>query len=232
MKGPMRGPRKPLVTYRDYKRFDNQVFNLRVRDTLDSIPIIVQKDFSLFNSTVKHILNKQAPLKQKYPRANDAPFTSKNLRKAIIKRSRLKKGLNRNRKDENWLSYKTKRNLCVKILRQNNKSYYAKIDTKAVYDKKRFWKVVKPMFSNKVQNNVKSDEKEVAEILNDYFITITQTLGISHENKGNSVKCQMQSSCEGIIRHFQSHPSIHHFDEPRASFSIKGLGRDLGGKNG
>ena len=53
-----------------------------------------------------------------------------------------------------------------------------------------------------------SDEKEVAEILNDYFINITQTLGTLQENKGNPVKYQKQSSCEGIIKHFQLHPSI------------------------
>ena len=163
-------------------------------------------------------MNKQAPLKQKYIRANDEPFMSKNLRKAIMKRSRLKNRFNKNRTDENWLAYKTQRNLCVKILRENKKSYYAKIDTKAICDNKRFWKVVKPLFSNKVQtsscitllenNIVNSDEKEVAEILNDYFINITQTLGTSQENKGNPVKYQKQSSCEGIIKHFQSHPSI------------------------
>ena len=217
LKGSFHKKKPKIFTYRDYKKFDNQVFNFKVREAIGSVPNI-QTDFNLFNSTVKDILNKQAPLKQKYLRDNDAPFMSKNLRKAIMKRSRLKNRFNKNRTDENWLAYKTQRNLCVKILRENKTSYYAKIDTKAVCDNKRFWKVVKPLFSNKVQTNscitllenniLNSDEKEVAEILNDYFINITQTLGTLQENKGNPVKYQKQSSCEGIIKHFQLHPSI------------------------
>ena len=167
------------------------MFNLKVREAIDSVPNI-PTDFSLFISTVRYILNKQAPFKQKYIRAKDAPFMSKNLRKAIMKRSRLKNRFNKDRTDENWLPYRTQRNLCVKILRENKKSYYAKIDRKAVCDNKRFWKVVKPLFSNKVQtsscitllenNIVNSDEKEVAEILNDYFTNITQTLGTLQES--------------------------------------------------
>ena len=167
------------------------MFNLKVREAIDSVPNI-PTDFSLFISTVRYILNKQAPFKQKYIRAEDAPFMSKNLRKAIMKRSRLKNRFNKDRTDENWLPYRTQRNLCVKILRENKKSYYAKIDRKAVCDNKRFWKVVKPLFSNKVQtsscitllenNIVNSDEMEVAEILNDYFTNITQTLGTLQES--------------------------------------------------
>ena len=53
-----------------------------------------------------------------------------------------------------------------------------------------------------------SDEKEVAEILNDYFTNITQALCTSQESKGSPIKYQKQSSCEGLIEHFQSHPSI------------------------
>ena len=217
LKGSFQKKKPKIITYRDYKKFGNQIFNLKVREAIDSVTNI-QTDFSLFNSTVKYILNKQAPLKQKYIRANDAPFMSKYLMKAIMKRSRLKNRFTKTSTDENWLACKTQRNLCVKILRENKKSYYAKIDTKAVGDNKRFWTVVKPLFSNKVQtsscitllenNIVNSDEKEVADILNDYFTNITQTLGTSQESKGSPVKYQKQSSCEGIIEHFQSHPSI------------------------
>ena len=36
-------------------------------------------------------LNKHAPLKRKYVRANEAPFMTKELHKAIMKRSKLRK---------------------------------------------------------------------------------------------------------------------------------------------
>ena len=49
---------------------------------------------------------------------------------------------------------------------------------------------------------------EVGEILNDYVVYIAQALGILQENKNNPVKCPIESPCEGIIKHFQSHLSI------------------------
>ena len=65
--------------------------------------------------------------------------------------SRLKSIFNRTRANENWTAYERQKNLCVKILRQNKKTYYAQLDTKVVNENKKFWKTVKPLFSNKVQ---------------------------------------------------------------------------------
>ena len=39
---------------------------------------------------VFHIFNKHAPIKRKYIRANEAPFMTKDLHKAIMKRSKLR----------------------------------------------------------------------------------------------------------------------------------------------
>ena len=62
----------------------------------------------------------------------------KELRQANMKRIRLKNNFNKAWTDENWAAYKTQRNLCVKILRQNKRSYYAQLDPKIVSDNKRF----------------------------------------------------------------------------------------------
>ena len=96
-------------------------------------------DFTLFNSTVECILNKMARLKKKYLRANDGPFMTSELRKTIMKRSNLKNKFNKIRTNENWAAYKRQRNLCVGVLRQNKKSYYARLDPKTVSDNKKFW---------------------------------------------------------------------------------------------
>ena len=93
------------------------------------------------------------PLKKKYLRANDGPFMIRELRKAIMKRSRLKNSFNKVRTNENRAAHKKQRNLCVKILRQNKKSCYAQLDPKVVSDNKKFRKTVKPLFSNKIQSN-------------------------------------------------------------------------------
>ena len=43
-----------------------------------------------FNETVNITLEKHAPTKKKYERANQAPFTTKTLRKEIMKKWRLR----------------------------------------------------------------------------------------------------------------------------------------------
>ena len=61
----------------------------------------MKEDFNTFDSTVKSILDKQAPLKKKYLRANDGPFMTKERRKANMKRTRVKSNFNNTRANEN-----------------------------------------------------------------------------------------------------------------------------------
>ena len=211
-----KGPR--IITYRDYSKFDNHVFREKVGEELNSKPLMKQ-NFNIFDSSVKSILNEQAPLKKKYLRANDGPFMTKELRKANMKRTRLKNCFNKTRTNENWAAFKRQRNLCVKILRQNKRSYYAQLDPKVVSDNKRFWKTVKPLFSNKIQSStcitllengiVESDEGKVAEILNNYFVNITETLGIADEHRQEPLNDHMDDPCLRTVKRFQEHPSIH-----------------------
>ena len=136
-----------------------------------------------------------------------------------MKRTRLKNCFNKTRTNENWAAFKRQRNLCVKILRQNKRSYYAQLDPKVVSDNKRFWKTVKPLFSNKIQSStcitllengiVESDEGKVAEILNDYFVNTTETLGVADEHRQEPLNDHMDDPCLRTVKRFQEHPSIH-----------------------
>ena len=54
-----KGPR--IITYRDYSKFDNHVFREKVGEELNSKPLMKQ-NFNIFDSSVKSILNEQAPL--------------------------------------------------------------------------------------------------------------------------------------------------------------------------
>ena len=50
-------------------------------------------------------LNKHAPLKKKFLRHNNKPFTTKDLRKQIMIRSKLRNIFNKNQNYENWRKY-------------------------------------------------------------------------------------------------------------------------------
>ena len=64
------------------------------------------------------ILDKYTSKKQKFSRANNSNFVTKNLRKAIMKRSKLQNKYLREKTKEAKSLYNKKRNLCVSILRK------------------------------------------------------------------------------------------------------------------
>ena len=59
-----------------------------------------------FKTIFMVLLDKFAPMKHKYIRANQAPFMNKTLNKSVMNRSRLKNRYLKNRTPENWLAYK------------------------------------------------------------------------------------------------------------------------------
>ena len=122
--------------------------------------------YKSFESIFLNALNIYAPLKTKMLRFNNSAFMTKNLRKEIMKRSKLKNNFNKNRNHENWCKYKTQRNYCVNLLRKSKKQYFSNINVSDVTDSKSFWKSVKPDFSNKGLNSNK-----ITLVENDAIIT-------------------------------------------------------------
>ena len=75
-------------------------------------------------------MDKHAPIKKKYLRANHANFVTKQLRKAIMKRSKLRNDFLKDRNDASQSVYRKQRNLCVTLLRKAKKIVFLEIRTK------------------------------------------------------------------------------------------------------
>ena len=88
---------------------------------------------------------------KKYVRANDGAFMNKELRKAIMHRSKLRNRYNKNKTVENFNAYKTQRNRCVNILRKTKRDYYRNLDLKDFTDSRKFLKTVKPVVTGTIQ---------------------------------------------------------------------------------
>ena len=145
------------------------------------------KEFSWFHRVFPNLLNIQAPLKKKLLRGNNSPFKTKTLKKTIMIRSKLKNRFHKTRSDENWLLYKTQRNLCTNLLRKTKKDYFSKVNPKLLSGNKNFWRIIKPYFSETTKGNkimilekhcAVSDDRRLSEIFSGYFINITKTLEI------------------------------------------------------
>ena len=81
-----------IIVYRDYKNFDNAKFRYDIVTATSNV-----NDFGMYKSTIFNIFS----IIKKYIRANEAPFMSKELHKAIMKRSRLRNKFLKHRTDTN-----------------------------------------------------------------------------------------------------------------------------------
>ena len=81
-----------LLNYRNFKGFSPQAFEYDLREALIDCGDLYDKFENVFASK----LNKHAPTKRKWVRGNHKPHIYKELRKAILKRSRPKNKANKN----------------------------------------------------------------------------------------------------------------------------------------
>ena len=135
-----------------------------------------------FKETVFNIFNKYAPITKKDARANEAPFMTKELHKAIMKRSRLRNKFLKDRTENNQINFKLQRNFCKKLLGTTKKSYYSNLDIKKVTDNKTFWKTIIPFFTKRPLKSEKinliengktiSNDSELCNIFNGFFSNI------------------------------------------------------------
>ena len=175
-------------------------------------------EYQHFLNIFIEILNKDAPMKQKYLRANQGRFMTKDLHKAIMKRFRLRNKFLRDRTDISREEYKKQRNLCVSLLKKAKKDHFANLDIKSVTDNKEFWQPVKPLFSNKVKtktviklvenNAMIDDEPDITNIFNGYFVNIVKKLEILTEEQTTYSAADELSEVEMAIIKYKNHPSI------------------------
>ena len=107
-----------IVKYRNYRNFENEVFMKDLQDQFSQIGFEnIITNFGAFKKAANEIVEKHLPLKKRYVRANQAPFMNRMIKKAIMKRSRLRNKFLHSKKDEDRNAYNKQRNLCVSLIR-------------------------------------------------------------------------------------------------------------------
>ena len=179
----------------------------------DSIPS------NLFKETVNIILEKHAPTKKKYVRANQAPFITKTLSKEIMKRSRLRNKFLNTKSDIDRKAYNKQRNYVVSLLRKEKKDFYGKLDISKVTDNRVFWKIVKPKISDKVKirskitlvedDKILSQGAEIAKTFNKYFRNIPILNMLNNQSFSTQTRPLKENTISEIIERYKDHPSIN-----------------------
>ena len=174
-----------VIEYRDLKNFDGTKFRDDLRAELEKMDNVTVADFQ---NIFLAIWNVHAPVKKKVVRGNNAPFMNRTLSKAFMHRAKLRNKSHKFPTPENIEAFKRYRNFCVSLLRKEKKRFYNNLDVSIMFDNKKFWKHIKPLFTGKSKSKsnitliegdeVITDNQKVSEILNNHFIDAVQNLEI------------------------------------------------------
>lgn len=222
------------IVYRSLKNFDKDIFREQLRRKLEKCD-----NYSLFEKYFLETYNEHAPIKKKVVRANEVPYMTKALKKAIATRSRLENRYYREKTDDSKTAYTKQRNYCSRLYKKERKKFYANLDKKHITDNKLFWRTMKPFFSDKgvenggitlVDNDVIiSDDQKAAETLNNFFSDAVPSLNVSIPSEVTTDTTVVNDTIETIILKFSNHPSILSINKNVKKGIFSFIGTDMEG---
>ena len=139
-----------------------------------------------------------------------------------------------------FLELKKAKRLCKNLTKKAKKQYFKYVSSKDLTTNKKFWDVVKPLFSNKNldsddhisindKDKIVDNEVKLAELFNSYFINaVENTAGKTLTSLGDSSNQQNDTdNVKKIISDYKNQPSVikiketykhfGNFDLPKAS---------------
>ena len=207
-----------VISYRDYKHFSNSSFRFELMQILFNDRHTNEMSNDEFIVTANNILSKHLPLKYKYVRANDSPFMTKELRKAVMLRSRLRNRFNRFKTATAEVAYKRQRNICINLLRKAKSDYYGNLNPCSITDNKKFWKAVKPLFSEKIMSSesitiiendtICTNDSNISQIFSNFFSNVVTNLNIVTKHDVINDNVSDPDPINRAIKKYDNHPSI------------------------
>ena len=97
-------------------------------------------EFDRFKTALDKAIQRHAPIKKSYFRANQAPFINKKINKETMKRSRLRNKFLNTKSDIDRKAYNTQCNLCASFIRSEKKNFVSNINASDITDNKTFMK--------------------------------------------------------------------------------------------
>ncbi len=157
------------------------------------------------------------PLKTKIVRGNHKPHITKELKKQISIRSKLRRVANETGDEEDIAKYKRQRNFVKFINNKAKRDYFKNLNPKKLDMNKKFFTTFKPFFSSKYtpderillieDNEIISEERTISEIMNEYFTNITENLNIKHWPDPIAIDDSLDVVQKAIAK-YKNHPSI------------------------
>jgi len=209
-------PGAPKVTYyRSYKNFSKPKFKEDLGKALNEKNCEI---YEVFEENFLKTLEKHAPLKKKTLRANDAPYMTRNLRKAMMKRTELATKYNKTRNMVDYNNFRKHKNYVNRLYKRERKNYFNSLDKNDVQNVKKFWKVWNPLISDKcrTQNAITlvqgkkiiTKESEVAAEFKQEFSNAVKNLNIDFDWQATTDITNIADPIDMVIEKYKDHPSI------------------------
>ena len=106
-----------IIPYRDYKNFESSKFFEKLQLKLSNLDVS-SLDFGSLKICFIELLNKTAPVKTKFLRANHFKFVTKEVSKAIMLRTKLRNKFLKKKTLESRAKYNRQRNICVSLIKK------------------------------------------------------------------------------------------------------------------
>ena len=206
------------IFYRSYKNFSEINFRQHLVYAINENRRLATSDFFHFQEIFRMVLDRHAPIKKKFLRANEVPYMTKELKKAIMNRSRFENRYYKSKSFEDKVNYKKQKNYCNRLFKRERKNYYNNLDLKNITDNKKFWATLKPFLTDKglrsnsicliEENEIISKDCEVADTLNIFFKNSVSSLLISGPSECITDIDSTSDNIDSILLKFQNHPSI------------------------
>ena len=151
-------------------------------------------------------------------RGTNKTHMNKNLGRAVMKRKRLKNIANETKDQNDLNSYKAQMSRVVQNNKGAKREFFRELDPTKVGNDKVFWKTFKPLLSSNGTNHaskitlvengtVLTNDKDISECFNDYFVNITDTLDIDKPTQPNEADSKILKKAQAIEKH-NNHPSV------------------------
>ena len=205
-------PKTKVITVRSLSKINYDLLISEVDDTELSQAVMASINandaYDMLHGKLCSLLDKYAPKRQKVIKKNDFHCMSKELRKAMLYRNRLRNKYYKFRSSHYLALYKVQRNHVNAIKRKEIGKYFEDRCTLGTRNKD-FWKTVKPLFSKSrtksdnipLQENgeIITDEIKVCNIFNDFFQSIGSDIGYPENN---------ERPLNDIISKYSEHDSV------------------------
>ena len=204
------------INYRDFKKFDNERFMDSLLYTLNEECNDYSENPDRFFETCNTILNAHAPKIKKICVGIINLSWLKRFQKLSLQRTHFRNKFWKNPTDQNKLIYNKQRTFCVSFLRKEKKEYFEKLNEKDITNNRNSRETI-TLVNNE---NIESNENEVAKTLNDFFSNIVKNYKVPEYQCEDDLHNRLSSNpvLQAILK-YVNHPNINNIRNSLQRFS-------------